>query len=642
MAKDPHSTALIMYTSGTTGNPKGCVLTHGNVYASVKGYQSRLAQFTKDPEYDEEELSSPKPASPQEAEEDEAKESPKKKETKKKEKEGSPKEKEDSDSDSDSDEENDIEPDPVAVRAMLKIRNPAAEAVADKGKANKEHTEKKSSKKEKEAESPSNDSDEQHGVTPARSRESSVSKGKNKPEQEKDESDESQGRLHKSEDGAEVEDETDGKSPKKPKDTSKKPKRSETDSKPQEDEPESRKDEVDFEPIDIKDDVPSYVAYLPLAHILEFVAENVFLMYGGVVCYGSAQTLTSRSCKPRGDLEEFRPLFFIGVPRVFDTVKKAVEAKLPKGLKRSVFDRAIKSRLNGYQKGNISPFWDKLVFDAPRKMFGGRLRACMCGGAPLNASTQKWMSAMLGVSVGQGFALTETCACGCLQDYWDLSTESSGTLLPTMEMKLVDKKDWKHTNSPPQGEVWLRGPVVCKGYYKQEDKTKEAFTEDGWFKTGDIAEIAPNGNVKIIGRSKGLAKNLNGEYIAVESLESTYVESDLVAPNSICVLVNSDKSYIVAVLSMSEDKAMPFAKKHGIRGSYEDVLKDKNFNKKVAEALSDTAESKGKQSFELLKDVRVVSDEWTPENVLTAANKLKRDKVEEEYKELIDEMWEQD
>jgi len=100
---------------------------------------------------------------------------------------------------------------------------------------------------------------------------------------------------------------------------------------------------------------------------------------------------------------------------------------------------------------------------------------------------------------------------------------SVGVPMPCAEVKLVDVPDAGYfaNNKPSQGEIWLRGPSITKGYYNRDKETAEAFTEDGWFKTGDIGQWEPTGTVKIIDRKKNLVKTLNGEYIALEKVPST-------------------------------------------------------------------------------------------------------------------------
>jgi len=392
-------------------------------------------------------------------------------------------------------------------------------------------------------------------------------------------------------------------------------------------------------PTETTDEV--YVGYLPLAHSLEFAAENVMMMRGVMVGYGNPRTLTNTAARPHGDLQEFKPSFFAGVPRIFDTIKKALLAKIPQdGVKRAVFDRAFEDRKAAMAEGLETPYWNEKVFKNTREVLGGRVKCIASGAAPLSAQTQVFLEVVFGVSVLQGYGLTETCACTTLQRMYDTRKESIGGLLSVVEVKLRDADTWKHTNNPPQGELLIRGPVVTQGYYKQPEKTKEAYTEDGWFCTGDVAEIPEDGTIKIIGRTKALAKNLLGEYVALEALESTYVQNPLVLPNGICVLVNPQRAYITAIVLTDEAKATTFAKANGISGNFPDYLQTEEFRAKAAASLAATAKEFGRKPFECVKFVRVYADEWTPENgVLTAAMKLKRRVIDEKYASDIEELF---
>ena len=388
----------------------------------------------------------------------------------------------------------------------------------------------------------------------------------------------------------------------------------------------------------VGDEDDTYVCYLPLAHIYEFDAENVFLLRGCTLCYGHPRTLTDLAARPHGDFKEFKPILVSGVPRVYDTIKKAVMAKLPVPgtLKRRVFDRAFEERRLAMQKGFDTPYWNEKVFSAARSMLGGRCR-CMCtGGAPTSTATYIFLTVVFGCSVVQGYGLTEVCCIGTIQRYYDIALDSCGGVFSTTELKLRDVEEWKHTNNPPEGEVCLRGPAVSKGYYKQPDKTAEAYGPDGWFYTGDIGQLQPDGSLRIIGRTKALAKNSFGEYVALEALEAVYVQSDLAMPNGVCVFVNPAKAYIAALVLTDEKKAMKFASESQIEGTWPDILLKPEFHQKAAVSLAETAKKAGKKPFETVKYVRVVNDEWTPENgILTAAMKLKRRVVEERYAAVI-------
>lgn len=389
-----------------------------------------------------------------------------------------------------------------------------------------------------------------------------------------------------------------------------------------------------------KDNV--YVAYLPLAHILEFMVENIMLTRGALLGYGNPRTLTNTSAKPHGDLQEFKPTFFAGVPRIYDTIKKAVEGKLPPpgDLKRRVFDRAYEERKAALEKGQDTPYWNEKVFHNSRQLLGGRCRMLVSGGAPLSAKTQEFLGIVFGCAVGQGWGLTETCASGTIQRFYDTQPENIGGILDNVEIKTIDVENWKHTNPEPQGEICLRGPVITKGYYKQPEKTAEAYGEDGWFKTGDIGQFQKDGTLKIIGRSKALAKNSHGEYVAMEALETTYVLNELCMPNGVCVVVHPHRGYIACLALTDESKAMKFAKANKIEGEWPAILENEEFHTKAAASLAATAKEAGKKPFECVKGCRILNEEWTPENgVLTAAQKLKRRIVDEKYKDLIDALF---
>ncbi|KAG5488269.1 hypothetical protein LSCM4_08346 [Leishmania orientalis] len=393
-----------------------------------------------------------------------------------------------------------------------------------------------------------------------------------------------------------------------------------------------------------KEENEAYVAYLPAAHIFEFTCENIMLLRGAVICFGRPRTLTDASARPCGDLRAFNPFFFVGVPRIFETIKKTVEAKLPPAgtLKRQVFDHAYQSRLAALKKGKDTPYWNEKVFKLPRGILGSKLRGICCGGAPLSDKTQEWMCVVLGSLVAQGYGMTESVCNGTVQRSGELKCEA-GQLLHGVEARLLDTEFYKHTDRPhPRGEVLLRGRFVFKGYFNQPKLTEETILPGGWLRTGDVAEIdAESGQMRIIGRVKALAKNAMGEYIALESLEALYCECPVATPNGICVLVDPQQAFITALVLTDEGKAMEFARAHKVENArWPDVLRDAKFNAAVTTSLAEIGKRAGKKPFELLKRVRVLSDEWTPENnLVTASMKVRRSEVEKHYATIIKELF---
>ncbi|EPY24435.1 long chain fatty Acyl CoA synthetase [Strigomonas culicis] len=382
-----------------------------------------------------------------------------------------------------------------------------------------------------------------------------------------------------------------------------------------------------------------YCSYLPLAHIMELAVMSVLMQRGVIIGYGSPRTLMDQFVKPHGDLAEYRPLLFVAVPRVFDMVKKGVEQKLPKAgtLKRTVFDNAYQSRLRALKEGKDTPYYNEKVFTIPRAAMGGRVYAMLSGGGPLSEATQEFINVVFGMVI-QGWGLTETVCCGAIQRIGNLQYDCVGQPLQSLELQLRDTETFKHTDEPePRGEVLIRGPFLFKGYWRQDAQTREALDADGWFHTGDVAAIAANGAVRIVGRVKALAKNANGEYLALETLESIYGTNELVLPNCACVLVNPHRSYIAILALTDEAHVDRFKRKHKLGGSpFPAILKDAEFRRKALESMQQSGRAAGRKSFEIVQSLLLVNDEWTSANgALTAAMKLKRQVIDERYAEEI-------
>jgi long-chain acyl-CoA synthetase len=267
------------------------------------------------------------------------------------------------------------------------------------------------------------------------------------------------------------------------------------------------------------------LTYLPLAHILEFVFENAVLYWGGTMGYGNPRTLSDASVKNcKGDIREFRPTVLVGVPAVWETVKKGIIAKVNAGglLTQKVFWGAFATKDFLVSRGLPGAgLLDAIVFNKVKEATGGKLRIMMNGGGPIAKETQRFLSFAVTPMIS-GYGLTETSAMGAIMDPLMWTDASLGELPGSIEAKLVDFPDagYHATNNPPQGEIWIRGASVAGGYLDLPEETKEAFTDDGWFKTGDIGQFDHRGQIVIIDRKKNLVKTLNGEYIALEKVGS--------------------------------------------------------------------------------------------------------------------------
>ena len=221
-----------------------------------------------------------------------------------------------------------------------------------------------------------------------------------------------------------------------------------------------------------------------------------------------------------------------------------------------------------------------------------------------------------------GYGLTESTAMACiLNPDWHVFGAVGGPV-PAAEIKLVDAKELGYfsTNELPQGEIWVRGPAVFKGYYKREDLDKEAFAEGGWFKTGDIGQWNKDGTLAIIDRLKNLVKLAGGEYIAVEHLESIYKSCPLVANGAIIASGEHNQPAMVVVAHPTNLPA--FAKKNGLGDGedLEELCKDEKVVEAALRELNAVGKKQGLKGMETLEAIVLTEEEWTPESgFLTAA-----------------------
>ncbi|KAK3428308.1 hypothetical protein EUGRSUZ_F04354 [Eucalyptus grandis] len=277
-----------------------------------------------------------------------------------------------------------------------------------------------------------------------------------------------------------------------------------------------------------------YLAYLPLAHILELAAENVIAAVGSAIGYGTTLTLTDTSSKikkgTRGDATALAPTVMTAVPAILDRVRDGVRKKLDAkgGFSKRLFDIAYARRLSAINGSWFGAWglerlmWNILVFRKVQAILGGRIRFILSGGAPLSADTQRFINICLGAPIGQGYGLTETCAGGTFSEFDDTSVGRVGAPLPCSFVKVVDWPEGGYltTDSPmPRGEIVIGGPNVTLGYFKNDGKTKEVYKVDErgmrWFYTGDIGQFHADGCLEIVDRKKDIVKLQHGEYVSL-------------------------------------------------------------------------------------------------------------------------------
>ncbi|KAG2200342.1 hypothetical protein INT47_002256 [Mucor saturninus] len=379
----------------------------------------------------------------------------------------------------------------------------------------------------------------------------------------------------------------------------------------------------------LKDGSHTYVGFLPLAHVLEFLVELIMISFAIPIGYGSVRTLMNDSiCGPDGegkgdgDLKALKPTIMAGVPAVWEKIKHGVEGQLDKQhwTVKKAFEAAIEMKwqmLKFFGKTNaITDAYDSVIFGPIREVTGGKLRFTISGGAPVSFETQKFITSTLCYML-QGYGLTECCGLGSVTlPSLGMVTGVIGPPSPSIEFRLVDVPDTEYLAKNNIGELWLRGPSLMKGYHKQPKITAEAVTDDGWFKTGDVAHLNEDGTFAITDRVKNLVKLAHGEYIALENLESKYRNCSNI--KNICLVAESDKSYIVGVVEPADN----------------DVDKDT-----LLKELQKTAQDAGCSRVETVRDIVVTRNvDWMKEYV-TTSGKMKRRDVVKGNKEEIEKIY---
>uniref|UniRef100_A0ACD5V6B3 Uncharacterized protein n=1 Tax=Avena sativa TaxID=4498 RepID=A0ACD5V6B3_AVESA len=391
----------------------------------------------------------------------------------------------------------------------------------------------------------------------------------------------------------------------------------------------------------VVDGYDSYFSYLPLAHIFDQVIECYCISKGASIGFwqGDIRYLME-------DVQVMKPTIFCGVPRVYDRIYTGINQKIQSGglIAKHLFQYAYNYKLvnlmKGFKQHEASPFFDKIVFSKIKEGLGGRIRLMLSGAAPLPRHVEEFMR-VTGCSVlAQGYGLTESCA-GCFTSIANVFS-MIGTVGPPVtaieaRLESVPEMGYDALSNAPRGEICLRGHTMFSGYYKRPDLTEEVFS-DGWFHTGDIGEWQPDGTMKIIDRKKNIFKLSQGEYVAVEVVESTYVQSPLVA--SVWVYGNSFESFLVAVV-VPETKAIEdWAALNGKPGDFTEVCNDPKAKRYIQDELNKTGKKLGLRGFEMLKTIHLEPVPFSiDKDLITPTFKLKRPQLLKYYKDRVDQLY---
>lgn len=373
------------------------------------------------------------------------------------------------------------------------------------------------------------------------------------------------------------------------------------------------------------------LSVLPLSHIFERSGMYLYIFNGMAVHYAESVE------KVPENLREVRPTIFVGVPRIFEKVyarakeKSASESRL----KEKIFDWAIdvgKEYASRVEHKQPIPrllavrhaIADKLVFRKFREFFGGSLRSCITGGAALSDDIH-YIFTGAGVTIMQGYGLTETSPVISTNNPMSSRVGTVGKPLRNNEVRIAE-----------DGEIEASGPGIMLGYYNKPQATREAFTEDGWFKTGDIGRIDADGFLIITDRKKELFKTSGGKYIAPAPIEQMIKASRFV--NQV-VLVGNERRFPAALIVPNFESLENYVKLKGIEaGSRAEMCRHErilNLFERQIDALT-----KDLSQFEKVKKIALLENELTVEGgELTPTLKVKRRVVTEKYRDVIEKIY---
>lgn len=367
------------------------------------------------------------------------------------------------------------------------------------------------------------------------------------------------------------------------------------------------------------DDKDSCISFLPLSHVTARHLDYSQMCHGSRLAYCPKFDLLPAAMKA------VRPTVFVAVPRVYEKIRQAVEAKSA--------GSAVKSRILSWAMGvgkahralvlegktPSSLSWkiaNKLVYSKIGEAFGGRVDTFISGGAPLGMDTAGWF-ADAGIRIFEGYGLTETSPVISL-NYPDAHRIGTvGKAMPNVECRFAE-----------DGELEVKGPSIFVGYWRKEAATAEVFTPDGWFKTGDIGHMDADGFLSITDRKKELLKTSGGKMIAPQPIENKLKANALVAQ---AALVGDRHKFLCVLISPNFQALEGWAKGQGIGVGDRSALVKEARVVKVYQEIVDKVNG-GLANFESIKRVRVVPDEWSiDDGMLTPSMKMKRRAVEKRY-----------
>ncbi|MGY1844127.1 AMP-dependent synthetase/ligase [Modestobacter sp. SYSU DS0875] len=365
----------------------------------------------------------------------------------------------------------------------------------------------------------------------------------------------------------------------------------------------------------------SMLLFIPLAHVLARV-----LQVGAV----DARTVIGHTpdiADLVGDLGRFQPTFVLAVPRVFEKVYNGAKAKAEGDGKGKIFDRAAQVAVDWSRAQDTGgpglalrlqhALFDRLVYGKLRAALGGRCAGAVSGGAPLGERLGHFFRG-LGVTIYEGYGLTETTAAAAVNHDAAIRIGTVGRPLPGVDAAIAE-----------DGEVLLRGGIVMRGYWRNEQATREAIDADGWFHTGDLGELDEQGFLRITGRKKEILVTAGGKNVAPAVLEDRLRAHKLVSQ---CIVVGDQRPFIAALVTLDAEALPAWLKARGKDESLTaaQLREDPDLLTELDTAVAEA--NKAVSQAEAIKKYRVLAEDFTEANgTLTPSMKLKRGVVMKEF-----------
>ncbi len=371
------------------------------------------------------------------------------------------------------------------------------------------------------------------------------------------------------------------------------------------------------------------VSFLPMTHVFARTLYYGYLAYGTSVYFTTPNELATV-------LPKVRPTLFASVPRVLEKLYARIlerAGELPK-TKQRLFKWSL-SVAEHFELGRRQPpsyrlkrrVADALVYNKWRVAVGGRIKHIVCGGAALNARLANLFAAA-GIDILEGYGLTETSPIITFNRPGRNRAGTVGQPIPGVEVMIAD-----------DGEILTRGPNVMKGYYRDEERTREVLDPDGWFHTGDIGEFTKDGYLRITDRKKDLFKLSTGKYVVPQPLENRLTAHPLVEQ---AVVVGPGYKYATALIFPSEEGVRHFARSLGIDDTlpFEELLEHPKIVAHFQEIVDKA--NVGMDPWSTIKKFKLVPAHLTPENgLLTPTLKVKRSRVYETFADEIAALYEE-